>query len=123
MIFAPRVHFIELVQVTASYAAFLFVLISEWFLMGGAERLTKARGEKWTKEMDYVYLSFGAVGLAFTLSRLEAVTDRPSIPELIGPIMLAMALVVRTIKTRAEVNGWNKMPEKVTRAINAPGSP
>jgi hypothetical protein len=63
----------------------------------------------WVKELDYVYLLLGACGLAMSTNRLDVVSEKMSAPEYLGPFILATALVVRAIKTRVEINGWNKL--------------
>jgi hypothetical protein len=39
---------------------------------------------------------------------MNAVGEKLSLPDLFVPIVLASALVVRVIKTRSEINEWNK---------------
>ena len=78
-------------------------------ILGLAAALTRWRGEVWVKEMDYIYLLLGACGLAMSISRLDIVTEKLAFPEYIGPFVLATALAIRAIKTRAEINGWNKL--------------
>jgi hypothetical protein len=39
---------------------------------------------------------------------MSAVGEKLSLSDLFVPIVLASALVVRVIKTRAEINEWNK---------------
>jgi hypothetical protein len=92
-----------------SYGALLYVLLSEMLLIGLARHLTKTRGENWPKELDYIYLALGAFGLANALNRMDAVTQNVVFPTFLSTTLLATALVVRLIKTRAEVNGWNKL--------------
>jgi hypothetical protein len=60
------------------------------------------------KELDYIYLSLGAVGIFGSLSRVEGLAGRTTKCDILGPIVLATALVLRFIKTRAEIAGWNK---------------
>jgi hypothetical protein len=104
-----RVHYFELVGATIVYAGFLFVVLSEIMIAGLSSVLTRWRGEIWVKELDYVYLVLGALGLAMSTNRLEIVDEKLSMPEYFGPFVLATALVVRAIKTRAEINAWNKV--------------
>jgi hypothetical protein len=86
----------------------LFVLLSEAMLRGFANILTAKRGEKWTKEIDYVYLAIGSVGILASLSRIEVLTGRVMGTEILAPLVLTTAIVIRFIKTRAEIGGWNK---------------
>ena len=53
-----------------------FILISEMLQVGLAHFLTRRRPDKWTKELEYIYLFLGATGIVATINRLEAVTDR-----------------------------------------------
>lgn len=104
-----KIHLIDLICAAIIFGCLLFVLISEAMFAGLATLLTTWRGEIWVKELDYVYLVLGAIGLALSINHLRAVDDPISIPEFIGPFVVVSALVVRVIKTRAEINGWNKV--------------
>jgi hypothetical protein len=104
------------------YAASLFVILSDILLAGGAAYLTKTRGERWVKEMDYVYLSLGALGVFGTLNRLDILRGPILNDEKIGLAILAMAIVVRLLKTRAEVGGWNKLQTNNEIVSSAPNS-
>lgn len=101
-----------------SYCSILFVALSELLMSGGATWLTKRRGENWVKEIDYLYLGLGAVGLFISLGQLASVSDKLSLPGTIGPVALATALTLRIVKTRAEIGGWNKLP--IVATDNAP---
>lgn len=90
------------------YGVSMFVLVSGILLVWGAAALTRWRGEKWVKELDYVYLSLGSIGVLGTLARVEFLTDKFTKLDVIGPVILATAVVIRIIKTRAEIGGWNK---------------
>lgn len=70
-----RVPYWALVSFVFSYGALLYVMLCEMLLTGGARELTKTRGEHWPKELDYIYLAFGAFGLAHTMNKLEVVTE------------------------------------------------
>lgn len=98
------------------FAVLLFVIISEMMEADWAARLTARRGENWVKEIDYFYLLLGAAGLAISTSRIETFSGRVYFPDTLGPTLLMVAIVFRLIKTRAEINGWNK------RRTSAPGS-
>lgn len=41
----------------------LYVFLCEWLLRSLASFLTRTRGEKWVKELDYFYLFLGAAGI------------------------------------------------------------
>jgi hypothetical protein len=111
LLFKSQVHFGQLAGATLVYATYLFIVLSEILQIWLAERLTEWRGEKWAKEMDYIYLILGSLGLALSTNRLNVIDDRLAIPEVIGPFIIATALVVRGLKTRVEINEWNKPPK------------
>jgi hypothetical protein len=100
--------FSEVSAILFTYGVMLFVLLSEAMLRGFANILTAKRGEKWTKEIDYVYLAIGSVGILASLSRIEVLTGRVMGTEILAPLVLTTAVVVRFIKTRAELGDWNK---------------
>lgn len=105
----PLVRFSTIVTCVFVYAVSLFVVLSEILtLFGGAAALTRWRGEKWVKELDYVYFAFGSLGAILAVNRMNAVGEKLSLPDLFVPIAMASALVVRVIKTRTEINEWNK---------------
>jgi hypothetical protein len=90
------------------YSVALFIFISELLLWKGAKYLTEKRGSKWVKELDYIYLGLGAIGIFGSLSRVEGLPGRSTKFDILGPVILATALVLRFIKTRAEIAEWNK---------------
>ena len=58
----PLVRFSTIVTCVFVYSVSLFVLLSEILtLFGGAAALTRWRGEKWVKELDYIYLHLEAL--------------------------------------------------------------
>jgi len=91
-----------LIAATTVYATLLFVVLSEFLIRGSGQRLTAWRGEKWAKELDYIYLTFDAVGLVMSTNRLDVIDQKLSLLEYVGPFVLATALVVRALKTRVE---------------------
>jgi hypothetical protein len=58
--------------------------------------------------MDYPYLLIGALGVIMSVSRLDVVYDRFSDIEILGPLVVTTALVIRLVKTRAEIGKWNE---------------
>ena len=67
-----------------TFAVSLYTILCNWLDYGGMSKLTAWRGEKWVKELDYLYIFFGAVGLFWLLNG--------------HPL------------TRAKIGGWNKSP-------------
>ncbi|MEH2592225.1 hypothetical protein [Bradyrhizobium sp. AZCC 1721] len=112
MLFAPpqTVTLRQMGVTLVIYAAALYALICDGLRFGWAARLTKMRGEKWIKELDYVYLSLGALGILGSINRLDlAPSGHYTRLDFLGPIILTTALVVRFVKTRADIGGWNKL--------------
>ena len=97
-----------LIAVLFLYGAVLFVWLSDALLGRLGKYLTKQRGEKWTKEMDYVYLAIGVLGILASVNRIEFVTGRFERSDILAPLFLVTAVVIRIIKTRAEIGGWNR---------------
>jgi hypothetical protein len=58
--------------------------------------------------MDYFYLVLGAFGLYGAISRMPKIVLTLSAIDAIGPVVLMTALVIRFVKTRAEIEDWNK---------------
>src|SRR5215467_8437612 len=105
----PLVRFSTIVTCVSVYAVSLFVVLSEALtLFGGAATLRRWRGEKWVKELDYVYFAFGSIGAILAVNRLNTIGEKLWLSDLYVPIVLASALVIRLIKTRAEINDWHK---------------
>lgn len=112
---SPKISLLLLAATALSFGAVLFMVLSELMIRGLAKKLTEWRGEKWVKELDYFYLALGAIGVVLSMNRLESVDHKAPIPEFLGPFILAIALVLRAIKTRAEINGWNKLLGTINR--------
>jgi hypothetical protein len=100
---------IKLSSIMLLYGVALFVLIGDLMMWGLARFLTRKRGDKWPKEMDYVYLTIGCFGIVGTLNRLNFVTGHITGADTFAPLFLTTAVVIRFIKTRAEIEGWNKV--------------
>jgi hypothetical protein len=100
---------VRVASVLIAYGAALFVVLSELLLRGVAKFLTSKRGEKWTKEMDYFYLTLGILGIIGSLGKIKWLFGRFENADIIAPILLMTAVVIRFIKTRAEIGEWNKL--------------
>jgi hypothetical protein len=98
----------DLAAMLLLYGVSLFAILGDMLMGGLAKYLTAKRGEKWTKELDYVYLSIGSVGVLGTLNKLDFLKGRSEWTDVIAPLVLTTAIVIRFIKTRAEIDGWNK---------------
>jgi hypothetical protein len=107
----------------ALYGFSLFVILSDVLIAGGAARLTALRGKKWIKELDYLYLGLGALGIFGTLNRMDVLGGRILDIEFVGPIILTTALVVRLIKTRAEIGDWAGQTTNPSPASSPTSSP
>jgi hypothetical protein len=98
----------ELASLLLLYGVSLFAILGD-ILMGRFGRyLTAKRGEMWTKELDYAYLSIGSLGIFGSLNKLDFLRGRSEWTDVIAPLVLTTAIVIRFIKTRAEIEGWNK---------------
>jgi hypothetical protein len=104
-----QIRFTELLLLLFVYGVAIFIIVSDVLRFWGARFLTKKRGDKWTKEIDYLYLLLGAAGIVASTGRLPFVTGQTSQLDVVGPLVLTTALVIRLIKTRAEIEGWNKV--------------
>jgi hypothetical protein len=105
----PLVRFSTIVTCVFVYAVSLFVVLSEALtLFGGARALRRWRGEQWVKELDYLYFALGSVGAILAVNRMNAIGEKLALSDVYVPIVLASALVVRVLKTRAEINEWHK---------------
>lgn len=100
--------FARMASLVLMYGVASFVALSTLLTEGLAQRLTKWRGEKWIKELDYLYLGLGCGGILATVNRLSFVTGKIETGDLIAPVLLTTAIVIRFIKTRADIGGWNK---------------
>ena len=105
---APEpIRFTLIAAMLVLYGVTLFVLLSDLMVWRLAKYLTAKRGGNWTKEMDYVYLTIGAAGILASINRIEFLTGRFERADIIAPLVLATAVVIRFIKTRAEIGRWN----------------
>jgi hypothetical protein len=108
MLFEPIVYLRDVMLFVAIYGVTLYVVLCELLLRGGAEWLTNKRGEKWVKEMDYFYLAFGLVGILGSVNKIDQISGRFSKADIIAPLVLITAVVIRFIKTRADIAGWGR---------------
>jgi hypothetical protein len=99
----------EMVAVLLLYGCGLFVFLSELLAGKVGKFLTRKRGEKWTKELDYIYMFIGVIGVVFSLNRVEIFSGRVQGTDIIAPLLLTTAIVIRLIRTRAEIGEWNKI--------------
>jgi len=99
--------YLDLAALVAAYALALYMALAMVVRRHGAW-LTERRGEKWVKEIDYLYTVLGGVGVLAALGRLSDAPGPLGWVDLVAPITLATALVLRLIKTRAEIEGWHK---------------
>jgi hypothetical protein len=98
----------QFVTLLFGYGVMLYVILCDTLMLWLADYLTRKRGENWVKELDYLYLTLGALGVLGSVNRLELLSGRFSKADIFAPAVLTTAVVIRFIKTRAEINGWNK---------------
>jgi hypothetical protein len=70
--FAPIVYIRDVFLIMAVFGIPLYIVLCEG-LLKIAPWLTKKRGEKWVKELDYIYLWFGVVGILGSVNRIERI--------------------------------------------------
>mgnify|MGYP001560516508 CR=1 FL=1 len=90
------------------YSTSLFLLLCLAVELGLGRTLTRWRDDKWAKEMEYVYLSFGLFGAIMSLSKAQFLVNRHEVAEMPAAMLVATAIVIRTLKTRVELSDWNK---------------
>jgi hypothetical protein len=88
----------ELTSLLLLYGVSLFVILGD-ILMGGLAQYLTAKKENWVKELDYVYLSIGSLGIVGALNKLDFVSGRSEWADVIAPLVLTTAVVIRFIKT------------------------
>jgi hypothetical protein len=106
--FGLHLTYNEFISIDLLMSVLLFIVLSEFLKAGLGQVLTKWRGENWTKELDYIYLIIGTVGVLISINKVSLVMSHTNIPDALGPIAFSVASVLRAIKTRAEINNWNK---------------
>jgi hypothetical protein len=94
---------------TLAFGICVFILVSEALLRGGARKLNARMGNKWIKRFDYIYLIIGAIGAVLSVNRLPVVANKVAGLDLLGPMLVIAAIAIRIIKTRAELNDWDKL--------------
>lgn len=104
-----KVTFEMMIAMTCVFGSGLYACLADLLRFGWAAQLTRTRGEKWIKEMDYPYLLLGAGGLMLSINKLDVVSDRITRIDVIGPLVVSTAVVIRLLKTRADIEGWNKL--------------
>jgi hypothetical protein len=62
----------------------------------------------------------GSAGIIATVNRLPFVTGKIAIADLLAPWLLTTAVVIRFIKTKADIAGWNKLVNTVPPAPPTP---
>jgi hypothetical protein len=103
-----RIEVMQAMMFLYLYIIALYITLCDILLNGFARYLTRKFGENWVKAMDYFYLTLGTLGIFGSLNRVDIFTGRMSRADVIAPLVLATAIVIRYIKTRADIGGWNK---------------
>ena len=92
-----------------SFGVLMFMIPSELLKNIGLGRyLTLKRGEKWVKEIEYFYLLLGTVSIISAMAKVPLMNIHLTALDIVAPLILTFAVSMRCIKTRAEIEGWNK---------------
>lgn len=59
--------------------------------------------------MDYLYLLLVSLGLLASIGRLSSIANPLTVPDFYGPMLVAAAIAIRAIKTRADIGVWTKL--------------
>jgi len=105
-----NIDFSQGVSLLVMFGAAFYAALCDAFRFGLARWLTRTRGEKWIKEIDYVYLGCGTVGVILSMTKIDLIGGHYTQYELMGPLVVMSAIVIRLAKTRADIEGWNKAP-------------
>ncbi len=105
------IDFGQAISFLVMFGSALYAVLCDALRFGMAAYLTRKRGEKWIKELDYVYLTLGAFGVVGSMNRLELAGGHYTQLDLLAPLVLTSAIVIRLVKTRADIEGWNKQKE------------
>jgi hypothetical protein len=116
-----RIPMLTFVGLIASCGILAYVAFSELLMRGAAEWLNDRR-KPWVKELEYVYLLFGIGGLIVSINRMEMMEGKIEWLGVLGPLIVTLAVVVKLVKVRAEVYGWNDT-ETLRAAIDTSARP
>jgi hypothetical protein len=104
----PTVFFWQFVTLLVAYGTGVYIFMCDVLIFGGAKYLTRRWGDTWVKALDYPYLVFGCLGVLASVNRLDIIKGGVSRIYILGPLVVTTAVVIRFVKTRAEIGGWNK---------------
>jgi hypothetical protein len=102
-----NIDFGKAVSLLVMYGSALYAGACGMLRRGLAAYLTRKRGPKWIKEMDYVYLTLGAIGVVGSMNRADLAGGHYTLFDLFAPLIVATAIAIRLVKTRADIAGWN----------------
>jgi len=91
------------------YGLSTFIFVSEWLIARGARYLTRVRGDRWIKELEYLYVALGTIGVVGLLNKWDRLGQPWEKIDLVAPVLFATAVVVKLIKTRAEIGRWSEL--------------
>jgi hypothetical protein len=94
------------------FGASLFMILDEAMYLGGRWLTKRLGGNNWVKQIDYIYLLMGSFGIAGSIDRLSFVEQKVEFVSDYGPLLVAAAIAIRLVKTRVEINGWDKTEGK-----------
>jgi hypothetical protein len=82
--------------------------VREFLILGGAAYLNKRRGEQWIKEFEYWYIGLGVISIVSSVNRIDKLHQPWEKLDLVAPLIFVTAVVVKLIKTRAEIGRWHE---------------
>jgi len=87
----------------------LGLLVLYGLIARGARYLTRVRGDRWIKELEYLYVALGTIGVVGLLNKWDRLGQPWEKIDLVAPVLFATAVVVKLIKTRAEIGRWSEL--------------
>jgi hypothetical protein len=105
---SASVTLLSLLELVYIFGSAVFILLSEILVqLKLGLYLTRKRNE-WVKEIEYAYLLLGGTSIIAGMNKLPNVMQVKGL-EIVAALVLTFAIVLRLIKTRAEIGKWNTL--------------
>jgi hypothetical protein len=102
-----NVSFLTLLALAFNFGTTCLVLLSEMIVPMRFGVLLTRWWKNWVKEIEYVYVIMGGTGILAGMNKMPNVVGQVKWLNAASPLILTFAIVIKLIKTRAEVAGWN----------------